>query len=617
MLSPEDRTLLVDLLAPPEGFTLHHAVATTFTLHLTALLPVPLGLAGADLSASTDPLGVLQAVRNYADRLDVFCQAGMVSVPAQRNDLLTFLEPIVHQVAAPRPGRLFHPKLWVLRYRNDGGEERFRLICGSRNLTHDKAWDAIVSLDGIRTRRRHAVNNPVCELLTSLPDRVPTGVDDRRRKAIADTADALRYVEWERPDGVYDRPDWLTFHVFGPGRRTKPNFDGYHRLVVAPFINEAGLETLWPDRECTIVSRSEELDGLSDTAKGWLREHTDGRLWVLDEGAALPDIESDEAGARWSLTGLHAKVYVVERDHRAHLFIGSANATDAAWGGNDEILVELVGRTGTFGIAATVGSDQAKGAAAKGFQQILKPHLLGDAPAVDPDADLQRKLERALRDLATMPLTATVDLGTDPDGGSESVGLTVTSSDPVPPPPDAATLTVELLTMPGTQHRPTVGTLLAQRWQLPGIEEITPFVVLRLTAGTPSRPVEASCVTLATLVGDPVDRFDRVLARRLGTPEEFLRFLLLLLQLAEGRGEFPAAGSGLGAFGATSLGADGAGVLESLVQALATQPESIDDVDRLVAQLAATEKGRSVFPTGWDELWKSVLAAREQLRSSR
>src|SRR4051794_19921389 len=105
MLSPEDRTLLVDLLAPPEGgFRLERAVGTTFTLHLTALMPVPLGLAGADLSSSTDPLSLLQAIRNYSNRIDIFCQAGNVAVPAQRNDLLAFLEPMVHQVKAPAPG---------------------------------------------------------------------------------------------------------------------------------------------------------------------------------------------------------------------------------------------------------------------------------------------------------------------------------------------------------------------------------------------------------------------------------------------------------------------------------------------------------------------------------
>lgn len=147
----------------------------------------------------------------------------------------------------------------MLRYRNETGDERFRLICGSRNLTHDKAWDAIVSLDGVRTgSRRHAVNNPLCKLLISLPARVPTGVAEQRRRSLEDTAEALHYVEWERPDGVLDLglTGCSPFHVFGWGRRTAPNFDGYNRLVVSPFMNEDGLETVWPERHCTIVSRA-------------------------------------------------------------------------------------------------------------------------------------------------------------------------------------------------------------------------------------------------------------------------------------------------------------------------------------------------------------------------
>lgn len=60
MLSPDDRTLLVDLLTPPEGFTLHHAIATTFTLHLTALLPVPLGFAGL--------ISILRLIRSVSSK---------------------------------------------------------------------------------------------------------------------------------------------------------------------------------------------------------------------------------------------------------------------------------------------------------------------------------------------------------------------------------------------------------------------------------------------------------------------------------------------------------------------------------------------------------------------
>jgi hypothetical protein len=604
MLSPDDRTLLVDLLAPPDaGFRLERAVATTFTLHLTALLPVPLGLAGADLSSSTDPLSILQAIRNYSDRIDVFCQAGHVSVPSQRNDLLAFLEPMVHQVKAPRPGHLFHPKLWVLRFANDDGEERYRLVCGSRNLAHDRAWDVVISLEGRRTLQRHAVNRPIADLLTSLAGRVPAGVPADRRAAINELAQGVRFVEWDRPDNVVPSKEWLAFHVFGPGRATAPNMDGYRRLVVSPFLNDAGLDPVWPDGagQCVLLSRAEELNAVGDEWRDWLEQHAD--LRVLDETAAIPDPDSDEAGLRWSLSGLHAKLYIVERNKEAHVFLGSANSTDAAWGGNDELLVEIIGRVGTYGVEATLGEST-------GFGRILLPHTLGDAVTETAEDELRRTFENALRELSALTYTATVE------GERERPMLWVRSDEPLHAAatfPSDTELTVELLTITGQPHRPSFGVRLDHRWQLSEVEEITPFLVMRLASGKGTGRVEVSSLVLARLVGDPSDRLDRVLARRIGTTSEFLRFILLLLQLAGREGWFPESQGG-GTFGAFGMG-DGAGVLEAVLTALATSPGTIDDIDRLVKRLTATEQGRKVLPDGWDAFWPSVVEARSRLRT--
>ena len=610
MLSPDERTLLVDLLAPPEpGFRLERAVTTTFTLHLTALLPIPLALAGADLTSSPDPLSVLQAVRSYADRIDVFCQAGNVAVPAQRSDLLAFLEPMVHQVAAPSSGHLFHPKIWVLRFVGPDDDERYRLVVGSRNLTHDRAWDTVLSLDGRRTLQPKSVNRVLAEFLTSLPERVPGGVPVERRDALAELAEGLRYVEWERPEDVVDEAGWLTFHIFGRGRRPNPDLTGGRRLIISPFLNAKGLEASWPDGDdCTIISRQEELDALDDDARAWF----DGasRTFVLNETAAIPDEESDDAGLRWALSGLHAKYYVVERNRRAHVFIGSANATDAAWGGNDEILIELVGRPRVYGVAATLGEENGKDKG--GLAQILLPHTFGDLVVESPEDELIRSLENALRELAALTYTVTVE------GDHEAPVLWARTDEPVRRAdaiPKDASLSAELLTMPGQIHRPSFGSRLDHRWALTAVEDITPFLVLRLSTGAGSSAIEVSTVVLARLVGDLDDRLDRVLARHIGTPAEFLRFVLLLLQLA-GREDIDPGllGTG-GAFGAFTTLDDSAGLLEAVVRALADHPAAIDDIDRLVNQLSKTEKGRSLLPDQWTAFWAQVMAARARIGS--
>jgi hypothetical protein len=154
---------------------------------------------------------------------------------------------------------------------------------------------------------------------------------------------------------------------------------------------------------------------------------------------------------------------------------------------------------------------------------------------------------------------------------------------------------------------------LDHRWQLTEVEEITPFLVLRLGSGSGASRVEASSVVIARLIGDPTDRLDRVLARRIGSPAEFLRFILLLLQLAGNEGWLNE-GEGLGGF--THFSASPSGVLEAVLAALATSPGAIDDIDRLVTRLAATERGRTVLPDGWSDFWQSVAAARERTRSS-
>ena len=305
---------------------------------------------------------------------------------------------------------------------------------------------------------------------------------------------------------------------------------------------------------------------------------------------------------RWSLSGLHAKLYIVERNRQAHIFIGSANATDAAWSGNDEVLVEIVGRAAALGVDTTVGKS--------GFGSILLPHALGDAIQETPEEELRRTLENALRDLASLTYTATVE------GEHETPLVWVRSDESLRAStalPAGAELTVDLLTLGAQTHRAAFGKRLDHRWQLAEVEDITPFLVLRLGSGSGASRVEASTVVLARLIGDPSDRLDRVLARRIGSTSEFLRFILLLLQLAGREGWFPES-DGLGGF-ATFAAGEGAGVLEAVLTALTTSPRTIDDIDRLVTRLAATEQGRSVLPEGWNDFWPSVAAARDRIRS--
>jgi len=117
--------------------------------------------------------------------------------------LLAFLEPVVHTIAPP-PGHLFHPKVWIARYRSSEAHEpdRYRFVCGSRNLTNDRAWDAVVSLEGVGSNRNHARNAPIADFISSLPDRAQHS-HPSRAEAVFALADDVRTVVWDLPIDCY------------------------------------------------------------------------------------------------------------------------------------------------------------------------------------------------------------------------------------------------------------------------------------------------------------------------------------------------------------------------------------------------------------------------------
>jgi hypothetical protein len=603
MLRTDERALLVDLLTPPdEGYRLERAIGTTFTMHLESLLRIPLAVVGAEWRDSADPLGVMEAIRSTADRIDVFCQAGMLAVPSSPSGLLAFLEPLVHQVERPQPGHLFHPKMWLASFLHPNRERRFRFLCGSRNLTEDRAWDAVIAITGSEGASRRAVNRPLGEFLASLPPRVVNGIPDERTAAIADLAEAVRYAIWEPPEGVVD-DDWLTFHWIDRGRRFSGDFAGRnHRVVISPFLNSQGISHVWPEGSCTVISRAEAFAGLGDEYITRLTKEWGAELFELDEDAAFPSDEDDALIPRWSLRGLHAKVVVIDRGYRSHLFIGSANATEAAWSGNTELVVEVVGPRKYFGTNILLMDKEG------GFSSVLRPHVAqaGESPM---EPTLQEQLEWALVDVAALAFHGTAKLDAN-ELWTEHLETTKAAPKAFP---GSATLTVRPLTVTKALSV-AVGSKIDGTWEGLASEDITPFFALELTAGPASNRVRAACVVLADLTGGPTDRIDRLIARQVGSPEAFLRFLLLLLQL--GRGETTEVAAFLGSDSDTNRGLFNwgtAGVFESLVLALAEHPRAIDDVDELVTRLASTDDGRAVLPPGWDDLWSQVLEAKDTI----
>ncbi|MGC0363091.1 hypothetical protein ABH922_001075 [Rhodococcus sp. 27YEA15] len=583
MLAPDERATLIDQLRPPVGSRLDHLVGTTFTLDLQAAL-IP-ALAFAPSAYARDPLAMLASVRSCCDSIDIFHQAGRIQVPERTNALMAFLEPAVHAVRN-RPGALFHPKIWLARYVDDEGYVAFRLLVQSRNLTRDNSWDIMVALDGTYGSARNRMNNPLRRLLQYLADDATvTPLSQMRSDRIRALADDVRYAEWTAPEGFSD----ITFHVFGvPGHRASPNFDGTRHLVISPFLGDDGFDTVVPGERviASVVSRAESLERLRPETLKWFSDS-----YVLNSAAGIPGPESASTNI---LGGLHAKAYVVEYSHQAKLFIGSANATAAAFGKNVEILVEMTGPKMKFGIDALLGNT--------GLGRILSPYEPSGGVEQDEADVIRRELDKALQDIASTPFTATVR----PEG--EYFDLRIESSRPVTLPSGFAA-TIELTTRPGSAvHITASGSV---DFISPGLTmvDIMPFLAVRVSA---PGGMTGSTVVLADLIDGPTERLDEILAAQLRKPEDVVRFIALMLTISAG-GDSSGGVLGQIAQGRTSSSGSASGLLEALLLALTTAPAALEDMNGFILRLHRDGERRDLLPPGFPALWSDIQAAAIEL----
>lgn len=597
MLTPDGRSVLLDDLRAPAGYVIDHAVATTFTLDLTAAMLPP--FAFADLETTTarpDPIAMLHALRQASEKVDIFCQAGAIGVP-RSSDLVAFLEPMVHQVSVGR--RLFHPKVWVMRFTAEDMPPRFRVLVLSRNLTHDNTWDIAVRLDSDgRDETPREANRPLVDLLRWLPTNV-LHIDPARSARVLTLASDIATVRWEHPEDV----EKLAFQAVGLSGHAGLELESSDRqLVISPFVTPEGLARLSRSVSRTmLISRQETLDLMPEDSLGGVEAYTMAADAEIPE---TPEQRADDSLAEPipTLAGLHAKVYVREPTSRwtkATVLLGSANATEPGLGSNVELMVEVEGRLARLGVDQVLPPD---GDAKVGIRRLVEPYVRQDPPNREKD-EIQRRLQSLLRDIAAIPHAVRATR----DARSERVAYraSVTSASPYPL-RDDVTVTVALLTRPGSASA-VEGTL---DLVVDGLDlaDITPCLEITARQGA----VTESAVVLAELVGVPEGRLDAVIARQVNDPAKFTQLLLLLLSMGD-----PAAlaallaqeaASGKGA--TTIVRGSGPAILELVLRGLDSRGEAIEDVQRLVDAVDG-----DVLPEGLAEFWDVVVEARTMLET--
>jgi hypothetical protein len=563
-----------------------------------------------------NPFALLTALRRNAGRISLFCHAGATKVPANHIPLLAFLESSVHPVAPPKDGGVFHPKCWLLRFAPEFDDEpiRYRLLVLSRNLTFDRSWDVALSLDGelLGRPRRSNPNRPLADFFAALPAMAGAAGQDlpvTAQERVELLTSEVRRVEWSLPEAF----DEVTFHPIGhDGKPTWPVTDLHRLMVISPFVGAPAIERLAAEvrAELSVVGRFEELAKLDAATIEGL-----DAVDVFDDMSSFLDVDDDaddsaaaaaDDPGRAELSGLHAKVFVGERLRRAAVFIGSANATEAAFERNVEFLVELGGwrtRHGTKAVRSLLQD-----------ANLLMPFRPAAEPVPeDPSEALQRTLERVAHELAAGALRARVD----PVG--EERWRTVLLA--------ARTVelgAVKLRARPLSQHTPQtvdLGADPAAVFAPTGLSSVTPFFALRLTARLEDGGEQhLDAAVRLPLEGAPDGRAEAVTAELLSDTGRLLRFILLLLaddgdsdrmltELEDLLTERTAGGRT-----SATRGGDGLPLLEPMLRALHRAPERLEEIDRLLADMrAAGASTHRLLPAELEELWETISAVRESL----
>ena len=615
MLDPKDRQLYIRVLQPPAGYALDYAIATTYTLNLLTLLTVPLSFARFDLKTKDkileEPVSILEAVRRVAGKIHVFCQSGGIKVPSFSNPLFQYLEEMVIEVATPHPEGIFHPKIWVLRFRSQNGNKVFfRFLCLSRNITFDKSWDTILTLEGEVRRRFFARNKPLSDFIKVLPGLAKKTLRNTLRDEIINTAEEIRHVDFKEPPGF----DEFSFWPMGlPQYKHFPIQKEFWRvMVVSPFLTDGLLQQVASKKKQNVlISRLEELDLLKPETLDMFKEK-----YVLDEVAGDEEetsieISSDAAqksqlDAESELSGLHAKLFVADAGWDSYLWTGSANATSAAFSKNVEFLVELKGKKSRVGINKLLEKKEG----ITNFVDFLQEYIPPEKPLKvnELEKEIERKLELVQKQIANSNLRLEVSRakrkhqyhldmhwrGNLKFKDTEEIKF---SAWPISMKPHAGIK--QNLSKPVSPIR----------FSNLSVEKITSFLAFKLEL----RKLSKSFVLNLPIRGIPENREEKILQSIISNRDNFLRYLWLLLY----EGEYTFFDTNLeaklkGIFDPSrswSIGEE-MPLFEELVRTYSRSPDKIKRIAKLIDDLSKTEESDKILPQEFKQLWAIFQEAK-------
>lgn len=593
MLQPnKDRLDYGNLLMPPEGFQLDNAIATSYSLDLDALISIPVALYFAhslDVNVKQDVVQVLDSIRRASDTVRVFCQKGQIKVPDIQHRLYSFIEPCVVQVSTTREDS-FHAKVWVIRYKNNYKEIKYRVIVLSRNLTFDRSWDVAFQMEGDRIQNRTSNfrnTKPLIDFISYLSKFEKITWLKSFLADLGKTKFKITSTEFE---------DFKFLPTGFDGYRENILFDNHpydDLLIISPFITNGGLEIAIEHSRVkpTLFSREFELKKINKELLTHFSVYHLSNDFV--EGEEKLEVDTEE-NILSQLQDLHAKVYAYKNGWDAYLLLGSANCSKRAMANNVEFMIQLKGKNSKIGpdaiFAELVNKDLQIFQQYSGTEELSEQEKLLD--------EQEQELQKLKIELVNAALKANASIQEDSNFQIDlEFNLKGIEANP------KIEITANLL---NSEQKHTLNVGEKNNWAVHNIGELDLSCFLILELNLKGSSVILTFAMKIEITNLPSTRSTKIFRDIISNTANFFKYIRFLLaenywdeQLSFGEGNGKHSnGSPFGFYFSEEP------IYENMLKAVSREPEKLAEIKKVMDKLREEEnKETPIIPEDFKELW--------------
>jgi hypothetical protein len=379
----------LDALRPDAEWSVKSAMLASYSADLVSIGAALLALAGLDNEAGKGSKTALaEAIERLRGKVRIVVQRGRVARPQKISSIAGVLDQFIFEVAFDERERSWHPKAALVQFEHPKAGVQWRLWLGSRNLTVTENRDIGLLLVSAGADSRGAMPiSGVGQLAERLATHAQLGGTKPSRLRME-----LDLCQWMQPAKMRVEKIELTASN-APHDLPSPSEKLDEVFVVSPFLDGSivGRTGRWGDAKTKryLLSTLPELAKIARQVAKPLTgfEHVS----FLEPSSAEPtdpSIGADDGDTRttngeleYVRPGLHAKIIAVRKSKELRLWIGSANATQRAWGGkNVEVIAEIVAES-SVGDALRELINQ---------QKIVSPESLAEMDIQEVDSAAER-----------------------------------------------------------------------------------------------------------------------------------------------------------------------------------------------------------------------------------